>query len=77
MDDILVTVQHLHTVPGFSSKAGYCNTQTRIFFARHGLSWNDFITNGGITASKLVATNDALALRLVEWAREQTGELNG
>lgn len=45
-----------------------CNREPRRWFARHGLSWSDFATTG-IPASKILATNDALCLPVVEVAR--------
>lgn len=73
-DDTWVTIEHIHTVPGFGNKAGYCNRVSREFCLQHGISWADLIKNKGLWASQLLATNDALAIRLVAWAR---GELNG
>jgi hypothetical protein len=40
----------------------------RVWFAKHGLDWRDFVRNG-IDADKLTATGDAIALRVVEEAR--------
>lgn len=65
---LIVTVQHLHTVPTWTSRTGYCARQSRAFFAEHGLDWLDFVQHG-IEAQRLVDTNDALAIRLVDHAR--------
>lgn len=51
----------------------YCNTGARAFFARHGLSWPDFLARG-IEAEKLERTGDAMALRVVAHAK---GERHG
>lgn len=72
MTDVWVTIEHLHTVPGFGNKAGFCNKTSRTFCLRYGISWSEFIKNGGLWASQLEATNDALAMRLVDWARANT-----
>lgn len=48
-------------------KAGYCSRGARVFFERHGLDWTEFLLNG-IDASKLVATGDAMAIKVVELA---------
>ncbi len=72
--DIIVTVTHLRTVPAWSSRVGFCAKQARLFFARHGLDWAQFVREG-IAASALENTGDALALRLVEHARRE--ELGG
>lgn len=67
---MIVTVQHLHTVPTWTTRQGYCHGQARAFFKRHGLDWLSFLRNG-IEADLLVATGDALALKLVEHARQE------
>jgi hypothetical protein len=48
----------------------YCNNGTRAFFTRHGLDWSEFVRNG-LPAEKFTETNDAMAIRLVEFARER------
>lgn len=45
-----------------------CSRGARRFFERHDLDWSDFLKNG-IAASRLLATNDHMALRLVEVTR--------
>lgn len=72
---MIVTTQHLFTIPGYSRRAGFCRSGARAFFHRHGLDWRGFVRSG-IEAEKLEATGDALALALVNWAREseQQGE---
>lgn len=47
-----------------------CSRGTRAFFERHGLDWNAFL-HEGIPGSKLEATGDAMAKRVVEVARGQ------
>jgi hypothetical protein len=59
---VTATVRHVHL-----RELGYCNRGSREFFARHGLSWPDFL-HKGIEAEKLSSTGDAMALRLVEHA---------
>lgn len=61
-NDFIVRISHLRA-------AGYCNREPRVWFARQGLSWSDFATQG-INASVLVATGDPLALKVVEIARK-------
>lgn len=48
--------------------AKQCSRGTRTFFKRHGLDWDDFLTNG-IPAEKLEATGDHMAIRVCEVAR--------
>lgn len=47
----------------------YCNKGTRAFFQRHGLDWSEFVKNG-LPESEFLRTGDAMAIRLVEFARE-------
>lgn len=60
-DDPIVTMRHIR-------QANMCSGGPRKFFAKHGLDWSDFLTNG-IPASKLLATGDAMAEIVVEIAR--------
>lgn len=57
-------VRHVHM-----RELGYCNRGGREFFARHGLSWGDFLAQG-IEADKLRATGDAMAMRVIEHAEK-------
>ncbi len=66
--DITVTITHMRTVPAWRGRVGYCTKMGRVFFARHGLDWANFVREG-IAASALEATGDALARRVVEHAR--------
>lgn len=72
---LIVTVQHLHTVPTWTTRTGYCAKQSRNFFAEHGLDWLSFVRQG-IDAEVLLATGNALAAHLVEHARsvEEAGD---
>ncbi|MEG1971204.1 MAG: hypothetical protein RR101_13925 [Burkholderiaceae bacterium] len=70
-NDLVVTVTHLHSAPNYNGSAGFCSRGARAWADAHGLSWADFVRNG-IAASVLTATGDAMALRLVEHARQQT-----
>ena len=60
--DFTVVANDLH-------KPQMCVPGTRAFFKRHKLDWRGFIRNG-IPAQELVDTGDAMALRLVESARD-------
>jgi hypothetical protein len=68
-NDIFITVDHIHSVPAWNGRSGYCNRTAREFCARNNISWSDLIKNGGVWASELEKTNDALALHLVNWVR--------
>ena len=45
-----------------------CARGARAFFERYGLSWSEFLMNG-ISADKLIATGDPMALQVVEAVR--------
>lgn len=68
-EDLFVTFNHLHSLPGWG--AGHvCHRGARMLAARYGLDWAQIVRDGGIAASRLIATGDALALALVEHARK-------
>lgn len=66
---MIVTLQHVRTIPGFSARPGFCHAGARAWCATHGVEWRDFVRHG-IDAGKLEAIGDAFALALVRWARE-------
>lgn len=49
-------------------KAKMCSSGTRAFFLRQGWDWQDFLKNGR-DAQDFIDTNDAMALQVVEVAR--------
>ncbi|WP_180036394.1 MULTISPECIES: hypothetical protein [unclassified Acinetobacter] len=54
--------------------AGYCRKEgVKPFFDARNWDWLDFIKNG-IDAEKLIETNDAMALKVVEIAQEEYNE---
>jgi hypothetical protein len=65
----MVTLEHLSTVRGFSSRPGFCRGKSRAWFKRHGLDWHAF-RHGGLPASEFLSTGCALAKALVEHAQE-------
>lgn len=70
MNEMIVTIQHLHSVPTWTTRQGYCHRQARAFFERQGWDWLAFV-QGGIEAQRLLDTGDALAIALVEHARAE------
>ncbi|OWJ91176.1 hypothetical protein B6S59_25475 [Pseudomonas sp. A46] len=66
---MIVTIEHLYTVPTWTTRVGYCGQKSREFFAAHGWDWLDFVRNG-IPAQRLLDTGNALAIHLVEHARK-------
>lgn len=67
---MIVTIQHLHSVPTWTTRQGYCHGQARAFFEARGWDWLAFVREG-IDAQRLLDTGDALAIRLVEHARQE------
>lgn len=49
-----------------------CSGGTRDFFARHGMDWNKFLAEG-LPEEQFIATGDAMAMQVVEKARERHG----
>lgn len=52
-------------------KSGVC-PRASAWFERHGLDWRDFVRNG-ISGERLIATGDAIAIRVVAEARARAG----
>lgn len=61
LEDIIITMPDIRA-------ARMCSGGSREFFRIHNLDWPDFLLNG-IPASKLLATGDSMAVRLVEVTR--------
>ena len=59
--DVTVTIDDVRA-------AGLCVNGTRVWFARHDLDFRAFLREG-CTAETLLATGDAMVLRVVERAR--------
>lgn len=60
-DDLIITMNHVR-------KSGMCSSGARQFFADHNLDWSKFISEG-LPASVIIATNDAMAMQVVEVAK--------
>lgn len=52
--------------------AKMCSGGTRNFFKRHGMDWNKFLTEG-LPEEDFIRTGDAMAMQVVEKARERHG----
>lgn len=52
--------------------AKMCSGGTRDFFKRHGMDWNKFLAEG-LPEEQFIATGDAMAMQVVEKARERHG----
>lgn len=66
----LVTLDHLHSAPAWNGR-GFCHKGARAHAARLGLDWSRIVRDGGIAADELLATGDALAKHLVDWAVQE------
>jgi hypothetical protein len=62
----VITINHVRAV-------GLCVNGTRTWFARRGLDFRSFLREG-LQADILLATGDAMALRVVEHARSVSAE---
>lgn len=62
--ETVITIDHVRA-------AGLCVNGTRTWFARHDLDFRTFLREG-CDAETLLATGDAMALRVVEHARNQS-----
>lgn len=60
---MIITIDHIRA-------AGMCARQSRVWAARHGIDWTDFLTNG-IPEEVLLATGDVLAAQVVEVAHQE------
>ena len=63
MTDLIITINDVRA-------AGLCVNGSRAWFARHGLDFRVFLREG-LDADTLLATGDAMALHVVEYARQQ------
>lgn len=72
MSEVIVTLEHVRLLRGYTSRKGYCIPGLKIWFASRGLDWNDFVKNG-IPAQKIIDTGDALAIEAVKLAQELKG----
>lgn len=66
---LIVTTKHLFTIPGYSSRPGFCRGKSREWFARQGLDWRAFVRHG-IDADILRGTGDGLAIAVAGWAEK-------
>lgn len=71
-DDFFVTFDHLHSIPA-GRTSGWCHKGARQLAERYGLNWAQMLRDGGVMASVLLSTGDAMAAQLVEHARLQEG----
>lgn len=73
---MIVTIQHLRTIPYFRARAGFCLPKSRAWFKRHGLDFGAFLRDG-IDEQQLLATGDGMAAALVKWAHESEAQAHG
>ena len=65
MTEVIVHMRHVRSMKG-------CSRGARAFCERYGIDWPAFL-KGGIPASRLRATGDAMAIRLAEIAEAEHG----
>lgn len=65
-DDPMVTLEHCRRLQ-------YCSRGMRAFFERRGLDWTAF-RHGGLPASIIEATGDAMAIDAARLARTEAGQ---
>jgi hypothetical protein len=65
---LIITTRHIFSVPRRGMRPGHCRAGAKAWFAAHGIDWREFVRDG-VPAQRLVATGDAFALEVVEWAR--------
>lgn len=63
-----ITIDHMHSVPTWNGRQGFCHGQARAFARRHDLDWMAFLRDG-IDAQVLLDTQDALAIYLVDYVK--------
>ena len=68
---MFVTLNHLHSMPGTGVRPGWCHSGARARCQRLGLDWRAIVRDGGIDADALMATGDAMAIALVEYASSE------
>jgi hypothetical protein len=68
--DLIITTEDVATVPNWNGGVGLCARGVREWTRARGIDYLRFVRNG-IPASELLATGDALAIRVVEHARER------
>lgn len=62
-EQVKVTMKHMR-------RLNYCSSGVRKFFLQHGLDYGKFLREG-IPAEELLATGDAMAIRVAEVANGQ------
>lgn len=70
MEDFIVTVDDLHRARNEYSGA-FCIPGLKTWANSNGLDFKKFVREGGIPASELLATGDALAIEMVEHLRKE------
>lgn len=73
---MIVRLEHLALVRGFSTRPGFCRKGARAWFKRYGMDWDGF-RHDGIDSAVLTATGDAFALALVAAAEQAEESAHG
>lgn len=68
-----ITTRHVFTIPGFSTRRGFCRDKSREWAKRQGLDWDAF-KRDGLDEQVFLDIGDAFAIALVEWAHKYEAE---
>lgn len=71
-----ITLDDCRAVPSFGKKSGYCARGMRLWAEQNKLDFKDFLKNG-IEIEKLRATNDPLALNIIEYVEKKNPHSGG
>lgn len=66
---LIITTRHLFSVPRNGARSGHCRAGAKAWFAANGFDWRGFVREG-IAEDRLLATGDAFALEVVDWAHK-------
>lgn len=72
MSDLVVTLADIYNCPTFNGRRGFCARGARAWCLAHGIEWTRMV-KCGIPAAELAATDDAIALRVIEFAQLRAG----
>lgn len=73
---LIITTRHLFSVPHHGARPGHCRAGAKAWLAAHGFDWRGFVRDG-IAEDQLLATGDAFAIEVVEWAHKMEATATG
>lgn len=66
---MIIRLEHLAGVRGFSATLGFCRRGARAWLHRHGIDWAQF-RHHGVDETVLLAVGDPFALAVVKHAHD-------